>query len=87
MSSGNVFAVNRLGYLGPICDDAWGSIQATVVCRQLGFISGVAKTDSFFGDVPNTLPWMILIMPEMKTLFNSAHIILQTTVVTLRVQG
>ena len=52
MSSGNVFAVNRLGYLGPICDDIWLDRNAMVVCRQLGFNSGVPRTQSFFGDVP-----------------------------------
>ena len=49
-----MFAVNSLGYLGPICDDYWDERDATVVCRQLGFNSGIQTTQSFFGDVPNT---------------------------------
>ena len=51
--TGNVFAVNNQGYFGPICDDYWFNEEATVVCRQLGFNSGVAKVESFFGLVPN----------------------------------
>ena len=32
-SSGNVFAVNRNGYFGPVCDDLFGTSEANVVCR------------------------------------------------------
>ena len=52
-STGNVFAVNSLGYLGPTCDNNWFHIEAIVVCWQLGFNSGVARTKSYFGNVPN----------------------------------
>merc|ERR1712013_921014 len=52
-SSGNVFAVNSDGYLGPVCDDNWDSREARVVCRQLGFTDGTATTNSYFGSVPS----------------------------------
>ena len=51
-SSGNVFALNSNGYLGPVCDDDWSDVAATVVCKQLGFSSGFARWESSFGSVP-----------------------------------
>ena len=33
--SGNVFATNRNGYFGPVCDDSFGSNEANVVCRYI----------------------------------------------------
>ena len=30
---GNVYAVNRDGYFGPVCDDGWSDAEANVVCR------------------------------------------------------
>jgi len=51
-SRGNVYAVNKQGNFGPVCDDAWSSNDAHVVCRQLGFSSGSATTMSHFGEVP-----------------------------------
>jgi hypothetical protein len=52
-SRGNVFAVNSLGYLGPICDDNWSQVEAIVVCRQLGFNTGVGTRNSYYGNVPD----------------------------------
>ena len=52
-NTGNVFAVNSNGYLGPVCDDRWTDVAATVVCKQLGFSTGLAHWDSFFGRVPS----------------------------------
>ena len=38
------------GKWGTICDDSWGSTDATVVCRQLGFSIAIeAKSSAFFG--------------------------------------
>ena len=45
--TGNAFTQN-----GPVCDDHWDDIDATVVCRQLGFSSGVAYQGSRWGEVP-----------------------------------
>merc|ERR1719341_1203980 len=50
-SSGNVYATNRFGYFGPVCDDGWGTNDANVVCRQLGFGSGIYKIGSHYGTV------------------------------------
>jgi len=53
VSTGNVFAVNRNGYFGPVCDDHWTDTEADTVCRQLGFNRGTHYTNSHFGSVPS----------------------------------
>merc|ERR1711970_79424 len=52
-SLGNVFALNANGFFGPVCDDYWGTADAGVVCRQLGFAydTAVVYRGSYFGDV------------------------------------
>ena len=32
-SSGNVYATNRNGFYGPVCDDGWTDADATTVCK------------------------------------------------------
>jgi len=53
--SGNVYAVNRNGFLGPVCDNGieYSSTVANIVCRQLGFRSGNPHRGSFYGSVSN----------------------------------
>jgi len=58
--SGNVYAVNKNGFFGPVCDDGIESSAsarsqrvANVVCRQLGFSSGHPYGGSLFGSVSN----------------------------------
>ena len=34
-SYGNVWAINKFGYFGPVCDDNFGSEEANVVCRYV----------------------------------------------------
>ena len=41
---GNVLLNSR-----PICDDSWDDADATVICRMLGYESGIATHQSAYG--------------------------------------
>ena len=42
---------------GTVCDDAWGSSDAAVVCSQLGFSGGTPLEDCEFGEGSGNI-WM-----------------------------
>ena len=47
--------VFRDGVFGTVCDDSWSDVDATVVCRQLGFQVGTAVTNAGFGQGPGPI--------------------------------
>ena len=52
---GNVYAENKNGVFGPVCDDNWSTNEAKVACKQLDmdFSDGIPTTRSLFGIVPS----------------------------------
>ena len=66
--------VNYNGEWGTVCDDGWSSIDAGVVCRQLGFgSSGRSYFGAYFGSGPIWLDNIACIGTE-STLASCSHL-------------
>ena len=46
------------GIWGTICDDGWDDIDATVVCKELGFLNGTAAQWAQFGSGTTSPVWL-----------------------------
>jgi len=64
------------GQWGTVCDDGWSSIDAQVVCRQLGFGSlGTALRSAFFGQGSGPILLdSVLCTGNELTLFSCIHL-------------
>ena len=55
----------------PVCDDSWDELDANVICRMLGYSSGLATTNSAYGSVNSEF-----IMDDVACTGNEMNIIL-----------
>ena len=64
------------GEWGTVCDDGWDDIDASVVCRQLGFgSSGIAIGSAGFGQGSKSI-WLnnVACTGSESTLFSCGHV-------------
>ena len=73
-----VLSVMIIGLLIHLLGLFAGSLDLTLVSKQHNHFLGMYQTN---------LPWIMCIVTGMKTPFNSVHILLQTTVTSMRVQA
>ena len=46
------------GIWGTICDDGWDDIDATIVCKELGFLNGTVTNGTQFGSGATGPIWL-----------------------------
>ena len=46
------------GIWGTICDDGWDDTDATVVCKELNFLNGIATNETQFGSGATGPVWL-----------------------------
>lgn len=64
------------GVNGTVCDYGWGTAEADVVCKQLGFKSGVAYNNAYYGQGSSkSVVWMsgLACYGNENSLFECAH--------------